>query len=134
MKKTRVEHEFERLYGSDEPASTIDYPVLLVCDLPYPGLPIPGVLLPSLHSFDFAPELVGSAKRLAAAITKWQMHYHNSVVTEIHHAMTTKQKRLVHYVKLLPSRRYNSMWCPPHEYDELRAFVRTFPEYRRLPP
>lgn len=133
MKKPRAEHQFESLYGSDEPIIGVNYPVLLECELPYPGLPIPGLLLADRYSFDVTPAMVDSATRVTATITKWRMRYHNSIVTKIHHAKTIKQRKIVHYVQLMPSKWFNNEPCPPQEYEDLKAFIRSLPEYRRLP-
>ena len=133
MKKPRAALHFDNLYSSEEVIARIDYPVLLRCELPYPGLPIPGLLLPDKHSFDVTPEMMHSANRVTEAITKWRMRYHNSVLTRAHHAKTTQQQRIVHYVELIPSKWYNNEPCPPREYEQLKEFIRSLPEYRRLP-
>jgi hypothetical protein len=133
MKKPRAEYQFDTLYGSDHPNVAVDYPVLLECELPYPGVPIPGLLIADKYSFDVNPAMIDSATRLTAAITKWRMKYHNSVLTKVHHARTTQQYQIVHYVQLMPSKWYNNEPCPPQEYAELKAFIRSLPAYRRLP-
>lgn len=149
MKKNKLNDDlFKELFDSDDDDSKEkkkiaemdekdlfpSFPVQLTCELPYPNLPIPGLLVADKYFFDVTPEMVDSGERLRVKLEKWKLKNDIQVAVEIHHAKTKRYREIVHYVQLKKTYLPTGHACSDREYAELRKYIRSLPQYQRLPP
>lgn len=132
-RKPSTEH-IEKYYDFSLSDPTVLFPIQLVSDLDYPGLPIPGLLNLTIYSFEAGFDMVESADRLFKKITWWAAQQMSAVTFKVHNAKKVSNGELVHYVELLPSKWSDGTDCPPRDYEEIKNFIKSIPEYQRLPP
>ena len=144
---------FEQLfgYGTEEPPNQPQvYRVRLACEVntPYlrarsftkkehhwssPDRPVTGIFADRRFCLLDTHGLNESHTALTHRIAVWKSLRDNSVNVIVHNAHCMIEQVVVHYVEMLPSKWFSGWACPWREYNALRMFIRSLPEYQRCP-
>ncbi|WP_211462888.1 hypothetical protein [Collimonas silvisoli] len=132
-KKTAVKNHnplLDSIFGPDEPEKPQTYSVRLVCELPYPDRPIPGLLKVDVYCFKATPDMVEYGEKLAVELEAWKVRKDNRTLFTIHHAKCPRWKNLVLYIEIHPSKYYSGGACAEHVYEDFKKHIRSLPAYQ----
>jgi hypothetical protein len=124
---------FDSIYGFGEPETPQTYNIRLVCGLPYPDRPIPGLLKVDVYCFEATPDMVKYGEKLAAELEEWKTRKDNRTLFTIHHAKCPRWKNLVLYIEIHPSKYYSGGACAEHVYEDFKKHIRSLPGYQLAP-